>query len=504
MKCGQTIGRGTGRGDGLRRRGSALLLLGALMLSGWPAALAQQSQAAGDDALKILFSTSRDVSDTWGMLHFGAAPMQKVRSCESPGFSLAHCRPMGDGAWEVYGQVFQRGKEKDQTAGEHVWKLVRATTRDGARFENVETVYTSAPGPWTDHLGLAWNPLAKQFLALKLHIDNNGFAYRAFFSPDGRAWKEHPDRALFYDGDSMGLFWNETARRFICSSKTLQPHRKRLQDHGGTHPQNQDDTLRDRRVLAMRSSADGRTWEPKDSLMDVWNRLGTYKALPARQMLTPDEQDPPDMEFYRGIGFWYHDRAFLVVLNYAASPLLPRKHGPQLDTEWWVSQDAEGMRWERPYRGINALGDSFPGVPCITHNPMVIDGMLLFHFGNHLAGMKRDRITYVGARANAEFSTAAFRMPSSGELRLNAAAPAPDRPFAAQQAYVMAAVLNEDGKVVPGFEAAKCVLQKADGIDLPLRWDGKSARELAGQRVKLRFHMRSANVYAVTSSPGQP
>ncbi len=40
--------------------------------------------------------------------------------------------------------------------------------------------------------------------------------------------------------------------------KSLQPHRKRLLDHGGATPALGDDTLRDRRVLMMRSSPDGR------------------------------------------------------------------------------------------------------------------------------------------------------------------------------------------------------------------------------------------------------
>jgi hypothetical protein len=142
-------------------------------------------------------------------------PMQKVRACENPGFSIACCLPREDGAWEVYGQVFRRGKEKeaDMSEGQHKWKLVHATTRDGSRFENVKTVFEAEAGPWTDHLGLAYNPDAREFLALKLKIDNNGFAYTAYFSPDGRNWKEHAGNPLFYDCDSLGLFWSLNAHR---------------------------------------------------------------------------------------------------------------------------------------------------------------------------------------------------------------------------------------------------------------------------------------------------
>ncbi len=453
-------------------------------------------QTGVTDSVKLLFSDARDVADTWGKLHFGSTPMEKVRDGASPGFSLVHCRARTDGTWEVFGQVFTRGKPASMFVEEHTWKLVRATTRDGVQFSDVETVCAGEPGPWTDHIAMAYNPDAREFLLLKLKIESCGCGYRAYFSPDGREWKEHDANPVFYDGDSMGLFWSPAVRRFVCSSKTLQPHLKHFRDHGGTHAQNQNDALRDRRVLAIRSSADGRKWEPSDSLMDIWNKIGNYRPLPAACLTVPDANDPPDMEFYRGIGFWYHDRSYMVVLNYAASPLLPGKHGPQLDTEWWVSRD--GLKWDRPYRGINALGDAFyrHGY-CITHNPLVIEGKLLFQFGNQLYGMKQDRISYVGARANAEFSTVSFVMPNE-DLVLNAAIPSPDRPFAAAQAYVRAALTDEQGNVLPGWEAEKCLLRNQDDIALPLQWEGKSTRELAGRKVRLRLQMRSANLYAVT------
>jgi hypothetical protein len=120
---------------------------------------------------------------------------------------------------------------------------------------------------------------------------------------------------------------------------------------------------------------------------------------------------------------------------------------------------------------------------------------------DHLYAMEQDRITYVGAAANAEFSTAAFRMPEA-DLVLNTAVPAPDRAFAKSQAYVMVAVLDEQGNVIPGFEREHCVIQDCNRTDQPLRWKGgveRSARELAGRTIRLRFYLRGANVYAVTS-----
>ena len=451
--------------------------------------------------VKLLFSDDQDVADVWGKLRFGATPMRRLRDCANPGFALAWCSPREDGAWDVLAQRYQEDETvRDAHQKKRAWTVVRATTRDGEHFENVEPLFGTAPGSaiepgrWTDHLAIAYNPEAKEFLALKLgYTRNEGFGYRAFFSADGKVWKEHPKNPLYFNGDSMGLLWSPKLKRFVSTEKSFQllPSAKHLPDHGRTAT-----GLPYRRVLTIRSSPDGRQWEPSDSLIDVWG--DKFRPLPDQWLTTPDADDPPDLEFYRGNGFWYHDRAFLVVLNYAASPLKPNQHGPFLSTEWWISHD--GLHWKRPYRDVNALGESL--APPAWHNPLIIDGKMVFHFGSYLAGMERDRITYAGAAANAEFSTAAFRMPEA-DLVLNTAVPAPDRVFAKSQAYVMVAVLDEQGKVIPGFEREHCVIQDCNRIDQPLRWKGdaeRSARQLAGRTIRLRFYLRGANVYAVTST----
>lgn len=60
-------------------------------------------------------------------------------------------------------------------------------------------------------------------------------------------------------------------------------------------------------------------------------------------------------------------------------------------------------------------------------------------------------------------------------------------------------IQDEQGKAIAGFEPEKCLIRNADGIGLPLRWQDRSARELAGRRVRLRILLRSASLYAVTS-----
>ena len=444
---------------------------------------------------RLLFSGSQDVTDTWGKLHFGVTPVRLIREYETPSFAFGGCFPRDDGLWEVFGQQMTeitRGNEPWQRT--MAWKLIRATTRDGVTFENQETVFEQSAA-WTDHFAIAKSGDSGEYLALKLKVDNSGFAYTAFFSSDGKQWQEHPGNPLFYDGDSMSLFWSPALHRFVCINKSLQPYRKHILDHGGPTPSLGDDSLRDRRVLMMRSSPDGRRWEPSVSMLDVWNRNGRKGSIPAKFLTLPDSDDPPDLEFYSGNAFWYYDRAYMMVLNYAASASAPRKHGPQLDNEWWTSRD--GLSWERPARGLNAL-DVFPQIPRLETHPLIVNGTILFPRGHLLLGLPENRISYVSARANGEFSTKPFTMPAA-DLFLNAATPAPDRPFAKAQAYVMVAVLDEKGNVIPGFEADKCLIVNEDRPNIPLKWSDASARQLAGRTIQLRFFLRSANVYAVIS-----
>jgi hypothetical protein len=446
--------------------------------------------------LKLLFSSTQDLFESWGQLRIGVTPVNEVRQIEKPEFSVVSAFPQANGTYEVFGQEFaqvSRGKEiYDET---NSWKLIRAMTSDGVSFQNRETVINQSAGTWTRHAAIAYNPDAKEYLLLKLKMDSSGFGYTAFFSADGKHWQRHSENPLFYDGDAMSLFWSPVLKRFVCVSKSLQPYRKHIRDHGGTTLALHDETLRDRRVLMIRTSANGRQWDPPVSLTDVWDRHGRKTAIAASYLTVPDADDPPDLEFYSGNAFWYFDRAYMMVLNYAASPLKPSEHGPHLDHEWWTSPD--GLHWSRPAREVNAL-DAFPKVMRLECPPLLLKGMILFPQDKYLLGLREDRISFVTARANGEFSTSLFTMPK-GKLRLNAAVPAPQRPFAANQAYLMAALVNKDGRIVPGFEAENCIIRNEDRCDIPLQWTHATTSQLVGETVRLRFFLRGANIYAVTA-----
>lgn len=484
----------------MHHRYQFVLVLAAMIAGTIPASAQEPNRAEetrhSEAPLKLLFSSPQDFADSWGQVRIGVTPVSEVRQIEKPEFAVVSAFTRADGTYEVFGQQFaQVGRGKELYDETNSWKLIRATTSDGVSFKNPETVIDQPAGTWTRHAAIAYNPEAKEYLLLKLKMDSSGFAYTAFFSADGKHWEPYTENPLFYDGDALSLFWSPVLKRFVCVSKSLQPYRKHIRDHGGVTLTLGDETLRDRRVLMIRSSANGRQWDPPVSLADVWDRHGRKAAIAANYLIVPDADDPPDLEFYSGNAFWYHDRAYMMVLNYAASPLKPTEHGPHLDHEWWTSHD--GLHWSRPAREVNAL-ETFPKVLRLEMPPLILGGMILFPQDKFLLGLREDRISFVGARANGEFSTPLFKMPQ-GKLHLNAAVPAPQRPFAANQAYLMVALTNKDGRVIPGFEAEKCIIRNEDRRDIRLEWTNTTTSRLAGETVRLRFFLRSANIYAVTA-----
>jgi hypothetical protein len=198
----------------------------------------------------------------------------------------------------------------------------------------------------------------------------------------------------------------------------------------------------------------------------------------------------------------------MMVLNYAASPMFPKKHGEELDNEWWTSTD--GLSWERPARRVNALASFMDGNKRINMGPMNIGGKLLWLNANRLEGLPEDRISGVSARANGEFSTKTFTMPN-GDLLLNAAIPSPDRSWVRRnpQPYLMVEVRDTQGNIIPGYERSKCVIwdgttspnrnTQVDVTNKPLLWSGVSASKLAGQTISLRFYFGGSTIYAVTA-----
>jgi hypothetical protein len=275
------------------------------------------------------------------------------------------------------------------------------------------------------------------------------------------------DKPLYLDHDAFGMMWDVRTSRFLTGQVTSEPFKKPYADNMGDSK---------RRVLSMRASQDGLHWE-------------TVGNAASGGLITPDEKDSPDLEFYRMQPFFYGDRYIALTDLYAASPLTPSKHGPHLGCEWWVS--ADGINWERPWRSLDAQSDA-PYAVKIT--PMWFGRQMLFWVSGRVFGLPEYRIASIGARSNAEFSSVVFSMPDR-KLLLNASVPRGHGLF--DQAYVQAELRDDRNEVIPGYEREKCLIRATDDTRIPLYWADREGKELAGRKVSLRLYLRGARIYGL-------
>ena len=446
--------------------------------------------------MKLLFSDRTDTQQVWGQLEFGVETARHIRDCEDPGFQVRCVRPAQGGGCEVFGYHGPRGEG---------WRIVRAYTDNGVEFRDQRVVLEHPAGAWA-HVGtITYSPHLERYLCLKnTEVPGQGFESHAFLSDDGLSWDGHPHNPVYHEGDRWGAMWSAATQQFVVVQKGfVRMPRKPYQELG----------MDVRRVATIRTSPDGMTWTPDGPVhmwrggeqdeQGTWQRLGG-PLLPPEHSTVPDELDPPDLEFYAGTPFPYADRYFLLMLNYAGSylprghlPVQDNGHGECVDTEWWVSRD--GVRWERPFRGHNALEGKRAPIRC---EPMQVGEQLLFHMSDAVFGMPIDRISYVTSRANAIFETVSFPAPAS-PLLLNATIAAPGNPRP-DQAYIMAELIDHHDRVLPGYEREGCILQAPfDETAHPLVWrtrrGGRTADDLDGGHIRARFIMRASRVYAITA-----
>ena len=375
--------------------------------------------------------------------------------------------PQPGGGYLVFGSESEESPEQPK---DYLWRLYRARTPDGYHFTELEEVYRNPKGPWLIEAAMVrQTPTGRLFFYPWSRSDQpgQGHALWGFVSDDGEKWRPLSDKPVYLDHDAFGMMWDGRTNRFLTGQVTYQPWKKPYADNLGSSK---------RRVLNMRTCQDGLRWE-------------TVGHAGNGGLITPDDQDSPDVEFYSMQPLAYGDRYIAMADLYAASPLTPNKHGPHLACEWWVSTD--GINWLRPWRTVDAQGDApYP----IKMTPMWFGREMLFWLAGQVRGLPEYRIAAIGSRSNAEFSSAAFPMPDR-TLLLNASVPGGHGLF--NQAYVQVELRDERNKVIPGYERDKCRLQSIDDTRIPLRWGDETGKELTGKKVSLRFQLRSARIYAL-------
>lgn len=429
--------------------------------------------------MKLVFAHAGDVHDVRGKMRFGANGLRFVGPAAGiPEMRVACVVAQGDGSFFVYGY---------RQVNDAPWRIMRCRTFDGLHYEDGEVVFESGAEEgrrWLRFSDMACNLRDGSLLFLKCATARGAHEIWAFGSKNGVNWERLSEKPVYLDHDSFGLMWDERTGLYVNYQATYQTCRKPYEDNAGADI---------RRVLHIRTSEDGINWNPGT------NVVARRKHIPKSRLITPDRDDPPELEFYRFQVFPHCGRYIGMMLNYAplphaVNPSYPwSKHGPHLSGEWWVS--ADGREWERPFRDVFAPGEA-PGI--IEHNPINVRGRHLWIMGDGVYGLPQDRIFFVGSLANAEFSTVPFAMPET-PLVLNASLCYHGMAGRGMQgqSYIMVEILREDGSPVKKFARERCIIRHMDGQTQRLKWGEEDGTSLAGKTVRLRFHLRDARIYAV-------
>ncbi len=420
----------------------------------------------------LLFWEPEDIADPFGRIEFRAEPLRNLGAASGYPHMQYGCQvPRAEGGSFIYGWRVQNWAETD----DRVLEVVRCATEDGVTFFDEHVVYSYGGTAWQGFANIVRRP---DNGAIFLFSWAAGRLY-VFRSDDGENFTLLTKEA--YAGhDAMCVTWYPPFGQFLNYQTVTQPYPKRYPDNIGAL----------RRVLSFRRSADGVSWESFSPTF-----LGSEK------LWLPDSADPADLEFYRVVVFPHLGRYAMLISDYMPPPAeansrrATTKHGPSYMAEWAISRD--GLNWKRSFRDTNAYTSQFW---MALQGPLVRDGVLRFyHPDGRIAGLPSDRIFYATCRANGEFSTPTFSMPAEG-LFLNAYAMYREVERPNGQAYIMAELRDGDGEVIAGYERTKCLFEDCDGRELPLVWDGKNGGELAGQQVRIRFFLRDAKIYRITSA----
>ena len=444
--------------------------------------------------MRLIFAEKKDVADVEGPLCFGANGLQRLGGASGLSPLAFPCPvPRDDRSYLVYGSVH----DPDLS-----FRILRFKTWDGIHYEGGQEVFRSpvqAPsGAWLGHLCIVHNGRDDRLLCLAWARGKVSHALWGYASEDGQIWKPLAETPLYHDHDSFFVLWHAQLASYVAYQTTYQTW--------GAKPYADNIGGEIRRVQAIRTSMDGLVWEPAGDV--------GYKAphLPDETFVTPDDQDPVELEFYRLVVFPHHGRFVGMALNYAPSPGPANtrypwtKHGPHLGGEWWLSDD--GLSWRRLFRACFAPGEADGP---ISHVPMQLNQGLLWIMGDQVFGLPEDRIFFAGSMANSVFSTPPFTL-TDKPLALDASFgfQGDDKRGMRGQGHIMAALLDENGSVIDGFDGAKCVIhdlqsdavrkRQMDGNAIRLHWQGRMTKELAGVQVRLRIYLRDARIYALRTS----
>ncbi len=334
-------------------------------------------------------------------------------------------------------------------------------------------------GFYVDHvpdIAGAW-PKGTRFVGCKylgVNSSEERFEYGiyALWSRDGLHWELHEPAVLPKQGDRFSGNFDPVRGVFIVTSR-----------HHNWEPEASNDVTGLKRDVGL--------WESRDLIH--WKYLGI--------VLQPDDLDPPDLEFYGMYPFRYANGFLGFIEVYHQSY-------EKLDTQLAWSED--GLNWQRVGKrdpcltlGGEGAWDSHWVVPSLNPPEIQGDRMRIWYNGactKH--GSKNAHIRSIGA---ASIRLDGFVALEAG--RSDGALVTTDLPCEKAKKLVVnvsfptgrfkVEVLDREGRIREGFEAAESRVEGRDGTRLKVRWGEKTAVPPAQNGfAKLRFMLYQGSFFS--------
>jgi hypothetical protein len=239
-------------------------------------------------------------------------------------------------------------------------------------------------------------------------------------------------------------------------------------------------------------------------------------------ILTPDDADPPWVEFHTTPVFYYDECYF------AAMQILDRAtRGGVVDVELATSRD--GFHWERPFRKplwlARSTGRDFDsGSIFLAAQPIVLETEIRFYYGAYgqgatggtdynfasgigMASMPRDRFAGLQPLARSDQPILKHPLENVGQVTLKPITIGRSCSIEvnadASTGEIRVEVLDGDGKRVQGFSYDEAVPIKGNSLKHAVQWKSGGLSGLPEQQYLLRILLKNATVYAITVREGQ-
>ncbi|MBI83852.1 MAG: hypothetical protein CMJ81_11690 [Planctomycetaceae bacterium] len=346
----------------------------------------------------------------------------------------------------------------------------------GSTDNNVVVFNASAANVIRDDRDPDPNRLYKSLFYESLDPDgtsNEGDGVSIAFSPDGLHWTKHAGNPVISKvSDSHTLLgWDELHDQYVAYCRPSV--------HGGNTT----------RRIGRSVSDDFIHWSDP------------------QEVLVPDEQDPPGLQFYNMPVFKYEGLYLGQLLAYHTYPEEPhvRIFG-NIDVQLAVSRD--GISWERvadrePFMPNGPPGSMDAGEIYVANAPVMVDDELWFYYSpcpvEHgptgrsgpicLAKLRLDGFVSVDAgESPATLVTRPF-VCAGDSLKINAAA---------RGGLISVAVIDEQEMQYDGFAKSDSAIFDGDSVRHEMSWRKASLAGLKGKVIRLKFYLRNCQLFSFT------